>query len=70
MVIFKFINDAFRNVDAALFLTEWNEFQSLQWCNLSKLMRKPAWVFDTRSIVNIKEAQKYGMKVWQVGFGN
>ena len=64
------LDDAFRNVDAALFLTEWNEFQSLQWCNLSKLMRKPAWVFDTRSIVNIKEAQKYGMKVWQVGFGN
>ena len=64
------LDDAFRNVDAALFLTEWNEFQSLQWCNLSKLMRKPSWVFDTRSIVNIKEAQKYGMKVWQVGFGN
>ena len=64
------LDDAFRNVDAALFLTEWNEFQSLEWCNLSKLMRKPAWVFDTRSIVNIKEAQKYGIKVWQVGYGN
>ena len=64
------LDDAFRNVDAALILTEWNEFQSLQWCKLSKLMRQPAWVFDTRSIINIKEAQKYGMKVWQVGFGN
>ena len=64
------LDDAFRNVDAAMFLTEWSEFQSLEWCNLSKLMRKPAWVFDTRSIVNIKEAQKYGMKVWQVGYGN
>ena len=64
------LDDAFRNVDAAMFLTEWSEFQSLEWCNLSKLMRKPALVFDTRSIVNIKEAQKYGMKVWQVGYGN
>ena len=64
------LDDAFMNVDAALILTEWNEFQSLEWSNLSKLMRKPAWVFDTRSIVNIKEAQKYGMKVWQVGYGN
>ena len=64
------LEDAFINVDAALFLTEWNEFQSLDWCNLSKLMRKPAWVFDTRSIVNIKDAQKYGIRVWQVGYGN
>ena len=64
------LDDAFRNVDAALILTEWNEFQSLEWRNLSKLMRKPAWVFDTRSIVNIEEAQQYGMKVWQVGYGN
>ena len=66
----KSLEDAFTSADAALFLTEWEEFQCLDWLNLSKLMRKPSWVFDTRSIVNIQEAEKSGMKTWQVGYGN
>ena len=61
---------AAQQADAIIVLTEWEEFKGLDWQNIFEVMRKPAWVFDTRSIVNIKEAQKYGMKVWQVGFGN
>ena len=28
-------------------------------------MKRPAWIFDTRSIINIK-AEKIGFKVWQL----
>ena len=59
----------FTNVDAAIFLTEWDEFESLNWPKISKTMRKPAFIFDTRSIVNIKQVQESGLKIWQVGYG-
>ena len=32
-------------------------------------MRAPTWIFDTRSITNIKEAKKYGLNIWQIGNG-
>ena len=61
--------EAIKNTDAAIFLTEWEEFQNLDWEKLSNSMRKPSWVFDTRSIVNIKQAKDCGMNIWQVGYG-
>ena len=32
-----------------------------------KNMKKPSWIFDTRSIVNIKKAEKAGFNIWQIG---
>ena len=29
-------------------LTEWEIYKYLDWENIYKLVRKPAWVFDTR----------------------
>ncbi len=64
------IYSTFKNADAAIFLTEWGEFASLNWEEISKVMRQPAWVFDTRSIVNINQVREYGISIWQVGYGN
>ena len=47
MELFNEIYETFKDVDAALFLTEWNEFASLNWEEISKMMRQPSWVFDT-----------------------
>ena len=30
-------------------------------------MRKPSWIFDTRGISNINDAEKYGIKFWRIG---
>ena len=30
-------------------------------------MRKPSWIFDTRSIANLNEAKKYGLNTWRIG---
>ena len=30
-------------------------------------MKRPAWIFDTRSIVNVSKAEQAGFNVWQVG---
>ena len=63
------VYDTFDDADAAIFLTEWSEFQNLNWPKIAKAMRKPAFIFDTRSIVNIKEVKESNLKIWQVGYG-
>ena len=61
--------DAVIDADAIVILTEWDEFKNLQWEIISSLMRSPSWLFDTRSICNIEEAQNHGINVWSMGFG-
>jgi len=58
---------ALTNADAAIILTEWTEFADLNWQQLAPLMRKPAWLFDTRNISDIQNAKVSGLNVWKVG---
>ena len=39
---------------AIIILTEWEEFKNIDWEFFIKNMKKPSWIFDTRSIVNKK----------------
>ena len=64
------ILDALKNFDAVLILTAWDEFFGLDWNYLSSLMRSPAWVFDTRSVVNRQEIENTGVNLWKLGEGN
>ncbi len=59
--------DAANGCDAIILLTEWDEFLNIDWKKLIKLMRKPAWVFDTRSCIDYKSARKAGFNVWKIG---
>ena len=56
--------------DALVIVTEWDEFKNLNWQNIANLMRRPSWVFDTRSITDVKLVQSFGINVWRVGLGN
>jgi len=64
------IPDALRNVDAVIILTAWEEFFGLDWNYLASLMRSPAWVFDTRSVVNRQEIENTGLNLWKLGEGD
>ena len=66
----KNMYSAAEGTDAVIIITEWDEFKNLDWERLSKLMRSPAWVFDTRSISNLDEANSYGINVWRIGTDN
>ena len=59
--------DAATGSDAIVVLTEWDEFLNIDWKNLIKLMRKPAWVFDARSCIDYKGAREAGFNVWKIG---
>ena len=63
------IEEATKNSDAVLILTEWDSFKNINWKDLSDSMRKPAWVFDTRSVINLKEISKTNLRLWKVGQG-
>ncbi len=63
------INSEFANADAIVILTEWNDYLKINWASAAFLMRKPAWIFDVRSIVNPKEVIKNGFNLWRIGDG-
>lgn len=57
------------DTDAIIILTEWGLFADLDWDQLVPLMRKPAWLFDTRSVANSASARSAGLHVWSLGNG-
>jgi len=67
----KFIynHEIFNNAHAIIILTEWEEFRRLNWKLISKKMVPPAWVFDSRSIVNTEEVKDAGLNLWRIGSG-
>ena len=56
--------------DAIVVLTEWKEYSSLDWVRISKKMRKPAWVFDVRSIIPREKVTNLNLNFWQIGDGS
>ncbi len=65
----KSIIDSAKNSDAIIVITEWDEFKNIDWKLISKEMRSPAWLFDTRSICDIDNAENNGINVWRIGAG-
>jgi len=61
--------EAVAGADAVLILTEWASFAALDWPQLAAPMRKPAWLFDARSIADLAAARAAGLNVWRVGLG-
>ncbi len=66
----KNIYDSGGDIDAFVVLTEWAEYRQIQWNKITNLMRKPSWVFDTRSIIDVKMAKLEDINVWRIGDGN
>ena len=66
-----FVNDnyleAAEGADAIVVLTEWEEFKYLDWEKIFDVMRKPAWIFDSRVFLNKEALKTIGFKVWTLG---
>ena len=59
--------NAAKGADAILVLTEWDEFINLDWELIYKYMRKPAWIFDSRSFLDNKNLRSLGFNLWTLG---
>ena len=64
------IEDAFNEVDAGVILTEWQQYANIDWSKISKKMRRPSWIFDTRSIVEKIKVTNAGINLWRLGDGD
>ena len=64
------IKRAIKNSDAIVILTEWDEYSQINWFEVAKLMRKPSWVFDARSVVIKEKVLKAKLNLWKIGDGN
>ena len=63
------IESALIGADAAIILTEWQEYSEINWGKAAKKMRKPAWVFDSRSIINPQNILETELNFWRLGDG-
>ena len=50
-------------------MTEWDEYKNLDWKKLQHTMRKPSWVFDTRSVISEEIIRETNLNFWQLGNG-
>ena len=64
------ITKHFKDADAAVILTEWQEFADIDWESVSKTMRKPAWIFDSRSLLSSDYEFDSNVKLWRIGDGS
>jgi len=58
--------DAVKNADACILLTEWNEFRGMDLNKLKDLMKKPI-LLDTKNIISIQELESKGFKYDNIG---
>ena len=54
-------------VDAAIVLTEWDQFKSIEWSSFATQMSPRAWVFDARNCLNHALVKNAGLNLWVVG---
>lgn len=59
--------EACKDAHAVAVLTEWDEFAELDWNRIYNGMKKPAFVFDGRKILNAEEMEKIGFVFSAVG---
>ncbi|MCC8358460.1 UDP-glucose 6-dehydrogenase [Salinimicrobium sediminilitoris] len=59
--------EACRDAHAIAVMTEWDEFRTYDWERIYDCMLKPAFIFDGRNILNIKELANYGFNISSIG---
>ena len=63
-------NESLTGADASIILTEWKEYENIDWHLAKKIMRSPSWIFDARSILIPKKVRDAGLNLWRIGDGS
>jgi UDPglucose 6-dehydrogenase len=63
------LDNVFKDAHAIVILTEWEEYSNIDWSNISRIMKKPGWVFDSRSVVKKQKVLEANLKLWRIGDG-
>ena len=68
-IFIKDIQKAANQSDAIVILTEWNSYKTLNWTSITTYMRKPSWIFDTRSVLDCQKIKNVDVNYWGIGQG-
>ena len=63
-------NQTFEKAQAIVALTEWDEFNDIDFEATYQAMQKPAWIFDGRNILDHKKLAEIGFKIRSIGTPN
>ncbi|WP_312339866.1 nucleotide sugar dehydrogenase [Sphingobacterium sp.] len=66
----KVVNDPYEAIldaHATAILTEWDEFKSYDWSKIKQQMKKPAFVFDGRKLLDRKQLDALGFDYYAIG---
>ena len=66
----NFIEDPISNIsnyNLIAIMTEWDEFKNYDWKDVYKKMKKPAFIYDGRNILNLEKIKKIGFNY--IGLG-
>ncbi|QRY58335.1 UDP-glucose 6-dehydrogenase [Sphingobacterium siyangense] len=64
------VNDPYEAIvdaHATAILTEWDEFKSYDWARIKQQMKKPAFVFDGRKLLDRKQLDALGFDYYAIG---
>ena len=61
--------EACKETHAICILTEWDEFKSYDWKKIYENMKKPAFVFDGRNLLDSEMLKSIGFNYYQIGVG-
>jgi len=59
--------EALKDAHAVAIMTEWDEFKSYDWKKIYTEMKKPAFIFDGRNILDKSEMEKIGFEYSSIG---
>lgn len=62
--------EACKDAHAIAILTEWDEFKAIDWAKIYNNMKKPAFIFDGRNLLDGEKLNKIGFIYYQIGVGN
>lgn len=58
---------ALKDAHAVAIMTEWDEFKTYDWVEIYAQMKKPAFIFDGRNILDKKEMENIGFEYSSIG---
>lgn len=70
VTIAKSALSAAQNSEAVVVVTEWSEFRNIDWRAVYGTMKKPAFVFDGRMILDRLALREIGFEVVTIGRGD
>ncbi len=68
--VFEDPYEAMKDTHGIAVLTEWDEFKEYDWKKVYEQMKKPAFLFDGRGILNKEEIEEIGFIYYKIGLGN